>query len=160
MNQKLSHYRPFHEWPKASQGDFLAGLIEGDGNISKDQIRVSFNKKDRIVAENFVYTLGGNISDDDKHNRITWFINGPSLEKVLSLVNGRFVGLQKVKDLQRCFPKVKIKPSLLKVNLESAWLSGFMESDGSIGIVMEKKRWYINESNFSVRFFSKRTFVM
>ena len=29
MNQKLSHYRPFHEWPKASQGDFLAGLIEG-----------------------------------------------------------------------------------------------------------------------------------
>lgn len=139
MNQKLSHYRPFHEWPKASQGDFLAGLIEGDGSTYKNEIRVSFHKEDRIVAENLVYTFGGVITDSND-NRVQWVLNGHSVKKVLSLVNGRFVGLQKVKDLQRCFPKVKIKPSLLKVNLESAWLSGFMESDGSVGIVMEKKK--------------------
>ena len=138
MKHDLAYYTPFYKRSKLAQADFIAGLIEGDGSIAKNEIRVSFDLKDRIVAENFVYTFGGLITDSND-NRAQWIINGDCLKKILNLVNGPFVGSQKVNDLRRCFPKMEIKPPLLKVRLKSAWLSGFMESDGSIGISMERK---------------------
>lgn len=123
----------FSRFTEEEKSFYLAGLIEGDGHIARDQLRISFHRKDRIAAENIIYGLGyGTITDQKKEQCSVLTFCGESLEKVIHLMT-----------------------------LNSHWLSGFMDSDGHLGIQIRKQ---IDTATFNVsliiNFVQKESFLL
>ena len=126
----------------------------GDGNFARDQLRISFHRKDRIAAENIIYVLGyGTITDKKKEQCSVLIFCGKNLENIINLINGKLVASFKVNQLidSGCAKRfnIDVLPPSGKINLKSHWLCGFMDSDGHIGIYIYNK---IDTTTFDIRF--------
>jgi hypothetical protein len=45
-------FKSLHLFNEKRQGQYLAGLIEGNGHFTEDTCRISFNQLDRVAMEN------------------------------------------------------------------------------------------------------------
>lgn len=135
-------------------GSYLAGLIEGDGSIytPKDKlqdenhklkpnsafIEVVFHKKDLDLARYIMNLLdGGYLLDSSNYSRLI-IKKKKSLLRLIHLINGE-MRTPKIKALHRqilwCNKKWGLNIPLGSISLvpihKNAWLSGFMDADGS-----------------------------
>lgn len=133
-------------------GYYLAGLIEGDGNIwipaterfSKNELRapsiaITFHKNELPFFEHIKSVIGGGYiyqskSDNSCSYRI---VKSEILIKVINLINGKF-RTPKIYCLHRVIDFVNLKHNLniKKMPLDNSnlnsnpWLSGFVDADG------------------------------
>ncbi len=126
-------------------GYYLTGLIEGNGNIKKKEISIIFNIKD---IKN-VYWLkkrigyGKVLPYNSKKNIIKLCFNDKkSRKQVFKLINGKFLGLQKLNNLIKYeYDKefnIIIKP-LQTFNLsDNPWFTGFSDANSSFNIDINK----------------------
>jgi hypothetical protein len=77
-------------------GYYLAGLIEGDGNINltkKDQavISITFNSKDRPLAEKLLSYIGQGFIQKRKGNSVVLIFGAvKTIKRIVPLINGKF----------------------------------------------------------------------
>lgn len=137
---------------KNQLGYYLAGLIEGDGTIyiskeGRPVIEIVFNKEDKLLAEKIKDVLGGGSIKDLKSKACVLNINDKrTILKLVELINGK-LRTPKIEALHRIINWLnknqdKLIPmlDLDKSNLGSnAWLSGFIESDGTFYFTFKTK---------------------
>lgn len=149
-------------------GYYLAGLIEGDGNIwipksersSKNElwapsIAITFHKKELPLFEHIKSVIGGGYiyqskSDNGCRYRI---VKLEILIKIIDLINGKF-RTPKINSLHKVIDFINLRHNLNieklpldNSNLDSnPWLSGFTDADGSFYIALHGK-YRINPNN-------------
>ena len=128
-------------------GDYLAGLIDGDGTLNKKAVEIAFDLKDYALAKDIQRLFGLNSkslydkrrSPSDPKQAYGLFFNGQTMVPLLRLIHGRLVGESKVVQMQKASaksaPGLDVKPALKSVRLKSFWSSGFMDADGSGGLI-------------------------
>lgn len=129
-------HKPFHLFSETEKGQYLAGLIEGDGCFTKYELLITFHRLDRISMENLIFGLkGGIINDHRKGNWSTLRFTQESLKQISQLINGHFVGNSKLIQMKKYLYEERFNLELQKplyfIDPNSFWISGFMDSDGS-----------------------------
>nr|QJQ35272.1 LAGLIDADG endonuclease [Fusarium lactis] len=137
-------------------GFYLAGLIEGDGNIwipksqrsTKNElayptIAITFHRKELPLFEHIKCVLGGGYIYESRSDNGCRFriVKGEILIKVVNLINGKF-RTPKINSLHKIIDFINIRHNLdiaklplNKDNLDfSPWLSGFIDADGGFYI--------------------------
>lgn len=157
-NWKLSEHRPLYKKLKNEEilGYYLAGLIEGDGNIGLRIILISINYKDIKNAYYLKKLIGyGRVikySHTDKAVRLI-FGNKEARKRVFNLINGKLLGPYKHQQLidqkYNIEFNIPIKPITLFDLLSNPWLTGFSDADGSFGIDIVKSK--LHKVGFNVR---------
>lgn len=141
-------------------GLFLAGLIEGDGSFGKSGLEVAFDSQDVVLAEAIALRL-----DLDPVLYVSWrkpkepghegswrlhvYKDTQAFGVVLNLINGCFVGSEKLKQIKAHGLNLKLEPSEDKpgltflpassANAVGFWISGFFSADGSVFISEKNK---------------------
>lgn len=126
-------------------GYYLAGLIEGDGYIGKKEISIAFHIKDIKNAYWLKKRIGyGKVLPYSHTKNVIrlCFYDKKSREQIFKLINGKFLGPQKLNNLIKYeYDKefnIIIKP-LQTFNLwDNPWFTGFTDADGSFGIDISK----------------------
>lgn len=148
-----------------SLGYYLAGLIEGDGNIGLRIITISINYKDIKNAYYLKKLIGyGRVikySHTDKAVRLI-FGNKKARKRVFELINGKLLGLYKYEQLVKQKYDIEfnlpIKP-IANFNLwENPWLTGFSDADGSFGIDISKSKTHKTGFNIKITFRIKQKY--
>ena len=124
-------------------GYYLAGLIEGDGYFVNSKLEIVLHGKDRPLAYYLRKKIGyGLIYEIKNKNAIKFVIRKESgLNHVLNLCNGKFVTPTKLNEIlsqKWISPSITLLPPTQKIDLNNAWLSGFLDADGSQGIFIAK----------------------
>lgn len=142
-------------------GQYLAGLIEGDGSIRKDGIKIQFAIKDYELAKsicirfhlNYKKLLKRQFIEKRKANYYTLQIPKSQVKNVLNCVNGHFVTRKRVdqlkdKDRNYVLGKHFSKPILLAShkNFTDLWITGFFDADGSISLLVKRGHCVISIS--------------
>lgn len=145
----------FSQFSEEEKGYYLAGLIEGDGYVSYYQLTISFHRKDRIASENIIAGLGfGTISDPKKEQSSALIFRGKALERLIHLINGKFVGNFKINQLieSGCAKRfnINILPPTFQIDINSHWLCGFMDSDGHLSINIIKSNQFPKKKSLNV----------
>lgn len=127
-------------------GYYLAGLIDGDGHFSsKQQLVIAFNSSDIQLAYYIKQQIGyGTIQKVKNKNAVNLIIVAKKgIEKVISLINGKFRTTSKFSQLTKNIladPKFidfgkSISLCLNTSNdFENHWLAGFSDADASFQI--------------------------
>lgn len=132
--------------PKTSVdlGYYLAGLIEGDGHFSKRQLIISGHQNDYEFFKILSPMLGyGTVSNYSKGRGLRFVISSKTgLRHVLSLCNGKFLGLHKYHQLVAHnwdqWLNIPLLPPSNSLTLDNYWLCGFIEADGCFNITIRK----------------------
>lgn len=123
-------------------GYYLAGLIEGNGNIQENRIELEYNKEDISSAYYIKKRIGyGSVlkyKNKNKNSVKYVLTHSIGLKKVFYLINGKLLG-QPIID-QLIINKFDINfggPILPKANFNiftNHWLAGFADGEGSFHI--------------------------
>jgi len=119
-------------------GYYLAGLIEGTGNIQDNRIEIEYNKEDISSAYYIKKRIGYGSVLKNKNSVKFILTHSIGLKKVFYLINGKLLG-QPIID-QLIINKFDInfgRPILPKANfnlLTNHWLAGFADAEGSFHI--------------------------
>ena len=154
----ISEHVPTHLKPINDEqfGDYLAGLIDGDGHFSsKQQLVLVFNILDISLAYYIKERLGyGSIHKVKNKNAIIFVVAArKGIERIIDLINGKIRTETKYNQIKnnilnhKNFLEYNNKISLeLKSdkNLDNYWLSGFSDADASFQIKI------INRNNRAV----------
>jgi len=149
---KISIHVPKHLKPRydIDFGNYLAGLIDGDGHFSKAlQLVLVFNELDASLAYFIKSKLGyGNIYKVKNKKAIILVVSNRSgLLKILNLINGKIRSKNKLNQINnnilvnnyfKSFTDFSINSDM---NLNNYWLSGFSDADASFQIK------FINRNN-------------
>lgn len=95
MNTFKSTYQTLQS--QTELGHYLAGLIEGDGHFSKNQLIISSHIKDKPVLEALRKHVGyGTIKPYSQQSNALRFVisSKAGLRRVLKLINGKLNGTQ------------------------------------------------------------------
>ena len=135
-------------------GYYLAGLIEGDGYFGRDKLEIAYHAKDKSAAYALRSRLGyGQVYAYSKNRNAVRFVisNQAGLNHVLTLINGKLVHNAKVNQLQQNgYDKFEVlKPARKKICLTNAWLAGFLDAHGSLGLFIAPSKTH--KAGFSVR---------
>jgi hypothetical protein len=156
-SEKIKHipiHVPKHLKPLNDEqfGHYLAGLIDGDGNFSKQQqLVVAFHKLDVSLAYYVKKRLGfGNVKKIKEKNCFVLILSSRiGLMKVINLINGKIRTENKfnqiVNNILNSNRYQKHNKGLIKEaayvfkinqnkNLENHWLAGFSDADASFQI--------------------------
>lgn len=166
-NEKISEHRSVYNKLKddESLGYYLAGLIEGDGNIGLRIITIAINYKDIKNAYYLKKLIGyGRVirySHTDKAVRLI-FGDKKARKRVFELINGKLLGPYKHKQLvDQKYDKefnLPIKP-IANFNLwDNPWLTGFSDADGSFGIDITKSKTHKTGFNIKITFRIKQKY--
>ena len=142
-NSHKPQLSPIIKYTKQSLGSYLAGLIEGDGDITitnKDSVirGITFNLKDKPLAEKLLRILGGGFIVKRKTNSVELrFSHKQTLCQIIELINGKF-RTPKIDLLYKLVDWMNKKHSMnitkLPLNdspiLKDSWLSGFIDAGG------------------------------
>ena len=142
-NSHKPQLSPMIKYTKQSLGSYLAGLIEGDGYITitnKDSVilGITFNLKDKPLAEKLLRILGGGFIVKRKTNSVELrFSHKQTLCQIIELINGKF-RTPKIDQLYKLVDWMNKKHSMnitkLPLNdspiLKDSWLSGFIDAGG------------------------------
>jgi hypothetical protein len=145
---------------KEEFGHYLAGLIDGDGHFSKNQLVIVFSTPDLFLAEYLKVRLGsGNIYKIENKNAYKLVIcKKGALADIIDMVNGKIRKLSKLNQINNNVIHNKLtapcgEPLSLNTNedLNNYWLAGFSDADASfqIKILQREKRLEIR-LNFQV----------
>jgi hypothetical protein len=124
-------------------GYYLAGLIDGDGHISKQcQIVITFALNDEFLAQWIKYRLGfGSVRKIRNKSACTYVISDKrSIVQVFNLVNNKLRTVHKIERIQWLLQMPLLKDVVLtflgdpSFNLDNWWLAGFFDADGSFQI--------------------------
>lgn len=148
------HMGPRLSLDQTQLGHYLAGLIEGDGYFGPTKLEIAYHSKDKSAAYALRSSLGyGQIYPYSKNRHAVRFVvsNQAGLSHVLSLVNGKLVHDAKVNQLKKNgYEKFcALKPARKKISLTNAWLAGFLDADGSLGIFLAPSKTH--KAGLSVR---------
>ena len=146
-NSHKPQLSPMIKYTKQSLGSYLAGLIEGDGYITitnKDSVilGITFNLKDKPLAEKLLRILGGGFIVKRKTNSVELrFSHKQTLCQIIELINGKF-RTPKIDQLFKLIDWLNNKYScnIRKLPLDdsplskNSWLTGFIEADGGFYI--------------------------
>lgn len=164
----LSKVRPQSD---AEFGSYLAGLIEADGYFGDRRLEIVLHSKDIKLAYFLRSKLGyGLIYNIDNRNAIKFVIRKTAgLAKVLALTNGKFVTPFKIQqllnhkyDILHNPTNLTILPPLNHIHLDSYWLAGFIDGDGSLGIFQAKSLTHRLKTSvrLEVKFSQKESLVL
>jgi LAGLIDADG endonuclease/Cytochrome C and Quinol oxidase polypeptide I len=143
-------------------GHYLAGLIDGDGNIGLRNIVIAFNINDISLAYYIKRRLEyGNIVKIKGKNAVVLNITkAEGRLKVLNLINGKLRTINKLNQIKKISPTNKVKFDNINfklaeplLGLDNYWLSGFSDADASFQIKIIKRENKIMEEirlNFQI----------
>jgi len=139
-------------------GYYLAGLIEGDGYIGQRGFEIAFHGDDVSTAYYIKNMIGyGTISKvkDKKAYKLSIF-HQKGVEKVWGLVNGKFQAPYKIEQAKRHSYDVKFNTIIHPVDetpiLETYWLAGFADADGSFSIFISQSKTHKLGKNVKIPF--------
>jgi LAGLIDADG endonuclease len=124
-------------------GYYLAGLIEGDGHFSKNQLIISCHENDKMCFELLIKLLDyGTLKPYSKGRALRFVISSNAgLKYVLKLINGKFVGYNKYNQLLKHGYEKKFNIAIWPpqpLTLNNFWLCGFIDADGCFNITLRK----------------------
>lgn len=145
--KKLSIHRPKKKsYTKEMLGYYLAGLIDGDGHISKiGHVVISFNKKDVKTAFKLRSHLKYGQIRPVKNKQACNFIisNKKGVLFLASLIKDKLKHPTRIKQYnERLSKKFNIKETSLntEINWNTPWFAGFFDTDGYLRIaILERK---------------------
>ena len=136
-------------------GYFLAGLIEGDGWFGKKELHIIFAQSDISLAYYIKKRIGfGNVYKIKDKKAVRYICkNAQGMFYILSLINGKLVGIPKYEQLNKHAYNVDysytILPPLNSLTLDNHWLAGFTQADGCFHISIVKSKTH--KTGYSVR---------
>lgn len=152
----VKHY--YTEEDKNDLGSYLAGLFEGDGHIWIQKIFsgkkhnprfcITFGLKNEPLAKKLLEIIGsGFIRYKNSDNACVIVVSSVvGLKKIVSLINGKFrtPKIGQLKTLINLLNKnhnanILLLPLCDSSLLSDAWLSGFIDADGSFSVQYIKK---------------------
>jgi len=156
----ISDHLKKHIKPETDEefGYYLAGLIEGDGYFGDKRFEIAFHMDDISSAYYIKKRIGyGSVLFLKNNNSVRYVLrHSLGLKKVLSLVNGKFLGQQKIDQLIKHKYSENYNISILpKSNFdisENHWLAGFSDADGSFGIFISKSKTHQSGYNLTLPF--------
>lgn len=136
-------------------GDFLAGLIEGNGWFGKKELHILFAEKDISLAYYIKKRIGyGNVYKIKSSKAVRYICKNTSgLHTVLSLINGKLRCNYKYDQLMLhnysdSFNIIILSPKKM-LSLDNYWLAGFTQADGCFHISVVKSKTHF--TGYSVR---------
>jgi hypothetical protein len=133
-------------------GYYLAGLIEGNGNIQENRIEIKYNKEDISTAYYIKKRIGYGSVLKNKNSVKYVLTHSIGIKKVFSLINGKLLGQPIIDKLIRNKFDINFgEPILPKANFNifnNHWLAGFSDAEGSFHIEVEI--YYYNTNNNTV----------
>ena len=155
------HVKPVND---TDFGYYLAGLIEGDGYFGDCRFEIAFHKDDISSAYYIKKRIGyGSVLFLKNKNSIRYILRHKAgLLKVLSLVNGKFLGQHKIDQLifhnyNEIF-NISILPKANFNIVNNHWLAGFADADGSFGIFINKSKTHKTGFNITIPFRIKQKY--
>jgi len=164
MVQKL-----LNDYTAEQLGYYLAGLIEGDGCFSKQDLSFVFHSKDVTIAKRLIQLLNvSSLTFPKKVIYVGFLIScKQGFKKVLMLTNGKWVGksfetkhTSKTSVIQRL--NLEFLPLTGKVSFDNAWLTGFFDADGCILITVCQDSTYAVQKliDVTLSFSQKQPFLL
>lgn len=138
------------------EGEYLAGLIEGDGSIivpkeggrNNPNIKIAFNEKDEGLAKKLKEDLEMGELNKGKGRYYLWEIRKKGdLEGMVNLINGK-MRTPKIEALGRLIEwlnkriekKLEIKGLDEREIGSSSWLTGFSDADGGFQVTIQERK--------------------
>lgn len=162
----ISDHLTKHIKPETDEefGFYLAGLIEGDGYFGDRRFEIAFHMDDISSAYYIKKRIGyGSVLFLKNKNSVRYVLRHKAgLFKVLSLVNGKFLGQHKINQLifhnySKIF-NISILPNANFNIVNNHWLAGFADADGSFGIFISKSKTYKTGFNITIPFRIKQKY--
>jgi hypothetical protein len=148
-------FKPLHLFNLKEQGQYLVGLIPGDGHFTKYTCRISFDQLDRVAMENLTVCFTKNtmsqveamtyaisFNDNKVARQDELIFRNDALKDLLRRVHGHFIGDFKISQIvnHKLDNLVGLTFKLLNnIPKRSFWLSGFLNAEGSILFCLENK---------------------
>jgi LAGLIDADG endonuclease len=156
----ISDHLKKHIKPETDEdfGYYLAGLIEGDGYFGDSRFEIAFHMDDISSAYYIKKRIGyGSVLFLKNKNSVRYVLrHSLGLKKVLTLVNGKFLGQDKIDQIIKHKYSEKYNISILpKANFdlsENHWLAGFSDADGSFAIFINKSNTHKSGYNITLPF--------
>jgi LAGLIDADG endonuclease len=158
----ISDHLKKHIKPETDEefGYYLAGLIEGDGSFGfgLSRFEIAFHMDDISSAYYIKKRIGyGSVLFLKNKNSVRYVLrHSLGLKKVLSLINGKLLGQNKIDQIINHKYSEKYNMSILpKSNFdlsENYWLAGFSDADGSFGIFINKSKTHKSGYNITLPF--------
>lgn len=156
----ISDHLKKHIKPETDEefGYYLAGLIEGDGYFGDKRFEIAFHMDDISSAYYIKKRIGyGSVLFFKKNNYVRYVLrHSAGLKKVLSLVNGKFLGKNQIDQLIKHkyseYYNISILPKANFDICENHWLAGFSDAEGSFGIFINKSKTYKSGYNITLPF--------
>lgn len=144
-------------------GYYLAGLIEGNGNIQENRIEIEYNKKDISSAYYIKKRIGyGKVLK--YQNSVKYLLtHSMGLKKVFLLINGKLLGQAIIDQLMiNKFDTNFGEPILPKANFNlfsNNWLAGFADAKGSFHIDISYNKTVNNKILVNLTFNIKHNYI-
>lgn len=151
----IKEFKETKELEKISKGEkeWLAGLIDGDGyfELTKQGIcrfSIVMDARDKIVLHKLEEMFGGSIYQKSKAKAFKYQLSGlKRLIKLILCVNGEIRNPKRLLQLEKLCYKYGIELKMPKpLSFNNGWLSGFIDSDGSVYCVKSSRQVNISAS--------------
>lgn len=142
-DREVSVHLRKHRRPENSTdiGYYLAGLIEGGCCITSEQgFEMVFHEFDFANAYYIKKIIGYGSVTKIKENAVKLTIfHSKGVDKVWSLVNGKFIAVDQARQraYEKRFNKLILPPSTEDI-IQTYWLAGFADANGSFSIFISK----------------------
>ena len=138
MEAKISIHRPSKQLLNSESlfGYYLAGLIDGDGHISKiGHIVISFNKRDLKDAYWLRTKIGfGKVREVKYKNAVNLIIsNKTGVSYISKIIHNKLKHPTRIEQYNSRLWNVKTSTDTT-INWESPWFAGFCDADGHLRI--------------------------
>ena len=149
--RKISEHVPQHSKPLNDEqfGQYLAGLIDGDGHFnSKQQLVIAFSYPDVDLAYSIKKVLGyGHVYKVKDKNAYLFIVSKKDgIIKVLNLINGKLRTINKLNQVKNNILNnskylwVNLKFTMNETNnFNNHWITGFSDADASFQIKIVHK---------------------
>lgn len=127
-------------------GQWLAGLIDGDGYLGLSQkkyptceitVHIEEEKMLRIIQDK----LGGSIRKRSGAQALRWRLsNRESMTKLIHIINGNIRNSKRIIQFNQVCEVLNIEPVFLDLTYDNNWISGFFDADGTIDYYYYGKR--------------------
>lgn len=162
------HIKNYKSLNQEELGHYCAGLIEADGYLGPSNVEIVYHAKDTSAAYVLRSFLGyGNIYKVKDKNAVKFVIsNRAGRNHLLNLINGKFVGFAKIEQLLKHGYEsqfnVAILPPKNTIDLNTHWLTGFLDGDGSIGIFIAPSKTHKHKKSIrlEIKFSQKNVLLL
>ena len=144
--QRISEHAPKARNPQTKEqfGYFLAGLIDGDGHITKcGYVTIAFHNKDASVAYYIKQVVGyGSVKQILKEGKAAYLFtcsHSKGIKMIGDFIRNKLKITSKIEQFNsRLVPKIHCQPTEPNTSclLENRWLAGFIQAAGGFQVKM------------------------